>query len=412
MTQTTLYTQVAPNQKFEVVGVDNPLHVDLSGTDNSLFGELKTVSRTPLIELNSAYGKSVVRDVVTETNSGTVTNGTGEIDISTGATANSVAGIKSAEAGRYVPGYAAEIGIGMRFPTAPTGEQEAKWGGRSIGGTDGFIWGYDTGGLYIALLSSGVENNKTYQSNWNLDKVDGTGKSGVTLDPTAGNIFQIDFTWYGYGQIIWAIVLVRNGVQEIVPVHGIKVNGSASIADPNLQVFGEVLNGATTSDYTAYVGGRQYSIIGEYRPDFRFSGQYRAAVNTSTTSVPTVTFRSKTAFQNRSIKMDEVSVIPTTEPVIVEMVLNGSLTGASYVTPTNHTAAETACEVDISATAITGGTVIWSDYFAAGTSPSKGALGDAIVNLGIPAGQPISLCVRTPSGTGTCAAFFRMREEW
>jgi hypothetical protein len=389
----------------------NPLPITIVGSESTQFGEVKTAARTPLIELNSSYGQSLIRDVVTLAGTGTVTDGAGEIIISTGATASSSSLMRSAEIGRYVPGYAAEVGIGMRFPAAPTGEQVAEWGGRSADGTNGFIWGYDVTGLYIARLDGGVIKDKTYQADWNLDKMDGTGKSGINLDMADGNIFQINFTWYGYGQIVWQLVTTVNGLQAPRSVHQLKVLGEPSIEDPNLAVFAEVSNGATTSNFTADVGGRQYSIIGEYRPAYRFAGEYRAPVATSTTAVPTITFKAKTGFLSRAIKVDMTDVIPASQDVIVEIRINGSLTGAVYATPTNHNANETACEVDVAATAITGGVVVWSNYFASGTG-NRGLLAEALVSLTIPAGQPVTLCVRTPTGTGTCAAFFRVREEW
>lgn len=37
------------------------------------------------------------------------------------------------------------------------------------------------------------------QSNWNGDKLDGTGKSGLTLDPTKVEIFWFDAQWLGAG---------------------------------------------------------------------------------------------------------------------------------------------------------------------------------------------------------------------
>ena len=395
----------------QLVTRQTPLPVKIGGAGTTQFGEVKTASRTQLIELSSAYGQSLIRDVVAETGTGTVVNAPGEIVISTGATAASFAGIKSADAGRYLPGYGAEIGIGIRVPAPPTGEQELVWGGRNTPGTDGFIWGYDASGMYVSRLAEGVLEGKTYQLDWNVDKLDGTGRSGVILDLTAGNIFHIDFTWYGYGQIIWNVVTVANGQQQPIPVHREKVNGATSIRDPNMQLIAEASNGATASDIVAYLGGRQYSIVGGYVPAYRFCGQYRAPVTTGTTSVPTVTFRAKTGFLNRAINVDMIDISAAGEDVIVEMVLNGTLTGASYATPTNHTPNEVCCEVDTSATAISGGVVLWSDYFAAG-SGNKGLLSESLVSFPIPEDQPISLCVRTTTGAGTCAVFFRMREEW
>ena len=39
------------------------------------------------------------------------------------------------------------------------------------------------------------------QANWNLDKLDGTGESGFTLDVTKGQIMVIDLQWLGMGRV-------------------------------------------------------------------------------------------------------------------------------------------------------------------------------------------------------------------
>ena len=41
------------------------------------------------------------------------------------------------------------------------------------------------------------------QSEWNLDRCDGTGKSGYTLDVTKMQMFYMDYSWYGAGFIRW-----------------------------------------------------------------------------------------------------------------------------------------------------------------------------------------------------------------
>lgn len=53
--------------------------------------------------------------------------------------------------------------------------------------------------------------NWTYQEDWNLDKLDGTGTSGVTLDPTKLNVYQINFRWLGAGEMRFAIENPLNG---------------------------------------------------------------------------------------------------------------------------------------------------------------------------------------------------------
>jgi len=54
--------------------------------------------------------------------------------------------------------------------------------------------------------TSSVVNSAVDQDDWNIDQLDGTGPSGITVDWTKTQIFFIDFEWLGVG-------LVRYGIQ-------------------------------------------------------------------------------------------------------------------------------------------------------------------------------------------------------
>jgi hypothetical protein len=43
------------------------------------------------------------------------------------------------------------------------------------------------------------------QSQWNIDKMDGTGASGMNIDITKMQMWAIDYAWYGAGAIRWGI---------------------------------------------------------------------------------------------------------------------------------------------------------------------------------------------------------------
>jgi hypothetical protein len=49
--------------------------------------------------------------------------------------------------------------------------------------------------------SGSVVDNVVEQANWNLDKLDGTGASGFTLDDTKAQILFIDFQYLGMGRV-------------------------------------------------------------------------------------------------------------------------------------------------------------------------------------------------------------------
>jgi hypothetical protein len=75
-------------------------------------------------------------------------------------------------------------------------------------------------GTTISAAGSGVIISKTVdtripQSQW-LDKLDGTGPSGYTLDLTRMQMFYIDYSWYGAGFIRWGM---RTGKGQVTYVY-------------------------------------------------------------------------------------------------------------------------------------------------------------------------------------------------
>ncbi len=114
------------------------------GRPSSLFGDLTTIERTSVIDISSTYGTSTLCDVINSTGSGVISENpdeaTGEIELSTGTTADSEIKLRTTEYGRYTPGYSAQAGMGIRIPTLPT-EGELRWG--YFDQSDGFYWGYD-----------------------------------------------------------------------------------------------------------------------------------------------------------------------------------------------------------------------------------------------------------------------------
>ena len=86
---------------------------------------------------------------------------------------------------------------------------------RSLGPQTGAFDVTSTDGLAFttAVLQAGVAqtNNWTFQEDFNIDKLDGTGTSGVILDKSKLNIYQINFRWLGAGEIRYAIENPSNG---------------------------------------------------------------------------------------------------------------------------------------------------------------------------------------------------------
>lgn len=85
------------------------------------------------------------------------------------------------------------------------------------------------------------------QSAWNLDKLDGTGPSQITLDITKAQIFGFDFQWLGTGRVRYGFYFAGAPVY----CHQLTNENSLSsvyMSNPNLPVRYEILNlgGQTT----------------------------------------------------------------------------------------------------------------------------------------------------------------------
>lgn len=93
------------------------------------------------------------------------------------------------------------------------------FGASGTGITKRIGYGDDNNGLFFQQISTGVgvlrrtftsgvvANNVVAQASWNLDPMNGSGPSGITLDFTKTQIFLIDFEWLGVGRVRMGFVV-------------------------------------------------------------------------------------------------------------------------------------------------------------------------------------------------------------
>jgi len=320
--------------------------------------------------------------------------------------------VDTVEIGRYMPGYSAQAGVGIRIPTLPTGNQYAVWG--YLNDNNGLYFGVDSEGIYVAQLSGGVET-KTYQSDWNVDPLNGAGPSALTLSLSQGNIFQITFSWYGYGVIEFQLVLAdANNRQKVFTVHRFVPSNSVSIQNPNLPIRIEANNDGTATAFNVYIGGRQFSIIGEYVAHERITPAKRLNVTGITTTLtPIISFRRKSGFESIPTRVED-AVLITSGNTLLELYTNSTLTTPSWTSIQGVATTETILEVDYTAATMSGGNLDYSALVQA--SGSGGFRGGSVtlqgLSLPLPLMQPVTLAARSLSGTVDVSAILTMFEEW
>lgn len=115
----------------------------------------------------------------------------------------------------------------------------------------------DNNGLYFEQNSAGLAvgrrtfvtgvatDNLVAQASWNMDKMNGTGPSGVTLDPTKVQIMVIDFEWLGVGRVRMGWVIAG----QIIYCHEfLNANTTLTVvymSVPNLPVRYSITNSGT-----------------------------------------------------------------------------------------------------------------------------------------------------------------------
>lgn len=389
---------------------------------NSQFNELRVARKFPIVELTSVYGVSALRDIVTTTGGGTVTNDATEYNVSTTASGIDSAILESALRGRYEPGFAGEAGIGVRIPTAPTGTQIARWG--MFDTENGAFFGSTSTNIFVAIRRGGFDT-VINQSAWNVDPLDGTGPSGATLSLAKGNIYQVVFTWYGYGVVEFRVVLPdpTTLAQEVITVHRFSPTAQTSIIDPNQPLRAEVDNSGTATIFNLFVGGRQYNIIGKYEPTFRVTSERRTITNVTTTLTPVISFTRKAVFPTGSaransveVNLEEINIIGSAD-LAYQVLLGGTLDGAFVNYPTATTIipdSETALLVNTTSTTISGGEVVFQGVTSGGMSGTRVLATSELLDFTLPIDEVVTLAVVRIAGsaTNTVNASFSVTESW
>ena len=85
----------------------------------------------------------------------------------------------------------------------------------------------------FAIISKTVDF-KIPQSQWNIDKMDGTGPSGMLLDLAKMQMFYVDYSWYGAGYVRWGMRGRDGNVTYVHKMPNNNINNEAYMRSGNL----------------------------------------------------------------------------------------------------------------------------------------------------------------------------------
>jgi hypothetical protein len=243
------------------------------------------------------------------------------------------------------------------------------------------------------------------QADWNGDKLDGSGASGITLDVTKTQIFFIDLEWLGVGTVRCGFII--DG--EYIVAH--TFNNANSLSSVYMQTAILPVRYEITATGTVAAAKTLKQICstviseGGYEQKSALTWARMTTDKTSigTSFLPLVSIRLKSTNLGAIVIPNGFSFMPTSASDYFEVALikNTTLTGASF------NSLSTNVEFDIAATALSGGDIVRSDFTSSGVLSSNAINDPSSYNFDSQIGVTIggtsdiyTLAARTVTGTG------------
>jgi len=226
-------------------------------------------------------------------------------------------------------------------------------------------------GTYSFVLRSyvtgSVSDARTVnQNDWNGDKLDGTGASGYTLDPSKAQILWMDFEWLGVGSVRCGFII--NG--EYIVCHTFNNANEITNVYMTTAILPVRYEISTSSALAASMKAICCSVVSE--GGFEQTSIDHVARRTTvlgtigTTFLPLVSIRLASGRTGAVVLPNRVQALPTTsQNYEIALIKNPTLTGATWAATVPS---DSNVEFDVAATATTGGTIVQSDYLASNTA--------------------------------------------
>jgi len=209
------------------------------------------------------------------------------------------------------------------------------------------------------------------QADWNGDKLDGTGDSGITLDTTKAQILWMDFEWLGVGSVRCGFIIngqyiVCHTFNNANDISNVYMTTAILPVRYEIEATAAIASGATMKQICCSViseGGFQQTSI----------EHVARRVNATSSSTITTSFYPVASIRLASTALGAVVIpssfnfLPTTaDNYEIALIKNTTLTGASWAAVPS----DANVEYDIASTAMTGGTIASSTFTTGKSGPT------------------------------------------
>lgn len=183
------------------------LNVHITEENQDAFGRVRVSDPITLLDSTFGYNLNTRQFEDISSGNGVVAHNANSkaANLAITAGAPGVAGLQSYQYAHYNPGKSHLIimtlcadPLGLGFAAGQ------KFEAGYFDDNNGLFARRDSTGVYVVRRSStsgAAVDEAVLQANWNIDPLDGTGPSGITLDPTKSQIVVIDLQFLGVGRV-------------------------------------------------------------------------------------------------------------------------------------------------------------------------------------------------------------------
>lgn len=204
----------------------------------------------------------------------------------------------------------------------------------------GGIYGTSLAFVLRSSVTGATVETRVYQNQWNGDVLDGSGPSGITLDPTKANILWTDIEWLGAGSVRCGFFFEGRPVIAHT-FHNANKNATTYMTTATLPLRYEIFNGNTASS-----GSTMRQICSSVISDGGYQGRAvrktvgigltasadMATLSAASTYYPIFSVRLKSGRTDSVALLSQMNIIAATKGVYhYRLIENTTLTGASWV---------------------------------------------------------------------------------
>ena len=347
----------------------DPFFVSIGGTNLDAFGRLRVSNPFTLFDSSHRYAdNNLWANSITGTAAATFSANEGLVNLTVGTASGDQIIRETIKVFSYQPGKSLLV-MSTFVMGAPQAGLRQRVG--YYGADNGIYFERDGTTNYMVERSSvtGVlTNTRVAQSNWNIDKMNGSGPSGLILDSSKAQILYMDVEWLGLGTVRTGFII--NG--QFVPVHNFNhanLVTTTYITTASLPLRYEMTNTAATGSASTL---KQVCSTVISEGGYQLAGAQQSAGTTITTPktlttagtfYPVVSIRLKTTRLDAVVILTAISILGITNNANYkwEVVMQGATTGGTWVSAGTNSAVE----YNITGTAFssTGGRILATGFF-------------------------------------------------